>query len=75
MNKQIIKLTESDLHNIIKESVKRILKEGYWDDYEERNDDCESTGTYVPVPSEAYKGGTKSSRVKRRDYIRNYKNK
>ena len=28
MKKQVIKLTESDLHNIIKESVKRILSEG-----------------------------------------------
>lgn len=29
MKKQVIKLTESDLHNIIKESVKNILKENY----------------------------------------------
>ena len=28
--KQIIKLTESDLHKIVKESVKRILKEDYY---------------------------------------------
>ncbi len=27
MSKQIIRLTESDLHNIIKESVKKIIKE------------------------------------------------
>ena len=27
MNKKLIKLTESDLHNIVKESVKRVLKE------------------------------------------------
>ena len=30
MAKQIIKLTESDLHKIIKESVKKILKEDYY---------------------------------------------
>ena len=27
MNKKLIRLTESDLHNIVKESVKRVLKE------------------------------------------------
>ena len=33
--KKIVRLTESDLHNIIKESVKRILREEYhtYDDY------------------------------------------
>lgn len=29
--KRRIRLTESDLHKIVKESVKRVLKEGYWD--------------------------------------------
>ena len=29
MKKQVIRLTESDLHNVIKESVKNILKENY----------------------------------------------
>ena len=28
MNKKLIRLTESDLHRIVKESVKKILKEG-----------------------------------------------
>ena len=28
MNKRLIRLTESDLHKIVKESVKKILKEG-----------------------------------------------
>ena len=32
MAKQIIRLTESDLHRIIKESVRRIIKEENWDD-------------------------------------------
>lgn len=32
MRKNIIRLTESDLHKIIKESVNRILKEGYYED-------------------------------------------
>ena len=29
MNKKLIRLTESDLHRIVKESVKRVLKESY----------------------------------------------
>ena len=33
MKKQVIRLTESDLHNIIKNSVNKILKEGWEDDY------------------------------------------
>ena len=37
MAKQVIRLTESDLHNIIRESVKRVLREGssieYKDEY------------------------------------------
>jgi hypothetical protein len=32
MAKKLIKLTESDLHRIIKESVNKVLKEGYFDD-------------------------------------------
>ena len=44
MKKQIIRLTESDLHNIIKESVKSILSENYgiedeYNDYDDDNDD------------------------------------
>ena len=32
-NKQLIRLTESDLHKIIEESVKNVLKEAEWDYY------------------------------------------
>ena len=42
MNKKIVRLTESDLHNIIMESVNRIIKESpysnFENDYEDRND-------------------------------------
>lgn len=31
MNKKVIRLTESDLHNIVEESVNRVLKESYLD--------------------------------------------
>lgn len=30
--KKLVKLTESDLHKIVKESVKKMLKEGRFDD-------------------------------------------
>ena len=33
MNKKLIRLTESDIHRIVKESVNRILKEAYSDIY------------------------------------------
>jgi hypothetical protein len=36
MNKKLIKLTEQDLHNIIKESVKRILKEAQLNELDPR---------------------------------------
>ena len=36
MNKKLIKLTESDLHKIVNESVRRVLNEN--DGYDENND-------------------------------------
>lgn len=41
MNKKLIRLTESDLHRIVKESVKKILTEGenWIGDYERNNFD------------------------------------
>lgn len=40
MNKKLIRLTESDLHRIVKESVNRILKESdEWDAYLQQDDD------------------------------------
>ena len=38
--KQMIRLTESDLHKIIKEAVKRIIRENAWSKYpeEDQND-------------------------------------
>ena len=39
--KKIIRLTESDLHKIVRESVKRIVREGDWntgDSYEDYMD-------------------------------------
>lgn len=41
MKKNIIKLTEKDFHNIIKESIKKILSESFYyqdDDYIDNND-------------------------------------
>lgn len=33
MNKKVIKLTESDLHKIVKESVNMVLNESYEEEY------------------------------------------
>lgn len=41
--KKVIRLTESDLHRIVNESVKRILKESEWDTYLQQDDDDEPT--------------------------------
>lgn len=42
MGKKLIRLTESDLHRIVKESIGKILKEGYYEDlYLDDNDDSE----------------------------------
>ena len=37
MRKKLIRLTESDLHNIIEDSVRKILKEEIYDDYDEED--------------------------------------
>ena len=39
MNKKLIKLTESDLHRIVKESVNRILKEGGYIGHDRADDE------------------------------------
>lgn len=35
MNKKLIRLTESDLHKIVKESVNKVINEGLWDAIEQ----------------------------------------
>ncbi len=37
MNKKLIRLTESDLHRIVKGSVNRVLNEGLWNAIERDN--------------------------------------
>lgn len=44
--KKIIRLTESDLHRIVKKSVNRILKEHHWDDKDFDEDDYDETVNY-----------------------------
>jgi len=57
MSKTIIRLTESDLHRIVKESVNKILKEGYYEDMylDDYNDDveCPSCGSNNVEPISA----------------------
>ena len=55
--KALIRLTESDLHRIIKESVNRILKEGYYDfddDFNADDVECPYCGSNY---SDGYVGG------------------
>lgn len=51
MNKNIIRLTESQLHNVIKESVKRVLKEQFYpkDDEDITHDGDYSYGAIMTV--------------------------
>ena len=49
--KQIIRLTESELHKIVKESVQRILKEDEWDAYLQQDDDEPTSFTFDDSPS------------------------
>lgn len=50
--KRILRLTESDLHGIIKESVVRILKENEWDAYLQQDDDEPTSFEYDDMPLE-----------------------
>ena len=43
--KRTIRLTESDLHRIVKESVKRVLRE--WDEYNEYDSDAKEKRFFV----------------------------
>ncbi len=59
MKKQVLKLTESDLHNIIKESVKNILKEVYLEpSKDEYNDGYTYTGTIGGEDADWYGDGS-----------------
>ena len=56
MNKKLIRLTEDDLHRIVKESVNRILKEGYYDfddDFNANDVECPSCGSNNVEPISA----------------------
>ena len=52
MAKQIIRLTESDLHNIIRESVRRVLREEEEPKYTEADLDKDENGNYIETTKE-----------------------
>lgn len=69
----IIRLTESDLHRIVKESVNRILDEGwgsYVDYYYPDNEKEPKENNYFN-PEKEEREPSKSSRVRRREYMKN----
>ena len=63
MNKQIIRITESDLHEIVKESVKKVLTELDWRTYasaaKKRDAQIQQFG-----PNATDKGGNRLSRLR-----------
>jgi hypothetical protein len=73
MNKKLIRLTESDLHRIVKESVNRILDEGWssYVDYYYPDNEKESKENNYFNPEKAKREPSKSSRVRRREYMKN----
>ena len=77
MTKNIIRLTESDLHRIVKESVNRILGEGwgsYVDYYYPDNEKEPKENNYFNREKEK-REPSKSSRVRRREYMKNKQKK
>ena len=56
MAKQIIRLTEGDLHKIIKESVKKIIREGNYGDW---RDDFDAYNSFLGDPSKGDELGRK----------------
>lgn len=73
----IIRLTESDLHRIVKESVNRILDEGwssYVDYYYPDNEKESKENNYFNLEKEE-REPSKSSRVRRREYMKNKQKK
>lgn len=63
MKKNIIRLTESDLHGIIKESVKRILNEHEWWRKEDWNENCPEGDDEDPFDDPLTKHKEKKERV------------
>jgi hypothetical protein len=71
--KKIIRLTESGLHNIVKKSANRILDEGwtsYVDYYYPDNEKEPKENNYFN-PEKTKREPSKSSRVRRREYMKN----
>lgn len=73
----IIRLTESDLHKIVKESVNRILNEGWgsYVDYYYPDNEKESKENNYFNPEKEEREPSKSSRVRRREYMKNKQKK
>ena len=81
MNKQIVRLTESDLHKIVKEAVNRILKEAEYDIDDDRYYGGALPTKYFqddddfPYEEDDFElgDGTKVSELQPRDMLQNIK--
>lgn len=74
MKQQLYRITEQDLQKMIKESVNRILDEGwssYVDYYYYPDNEKESKENNYFNLEKAKREPSKSSRVKRREYMKN----
>jgi len=75
--KKLIRLTESDIHHIVKESVKRILDEGWgsYVDYYYPDNEKESKENNGFNSEKEEREPSKSSRIRRREYMKNKQRK
>lgn len=54
MRRNTVRLTESQLHRIIKESVKKVLKEGPWNPYDEKYKDFQNDHSWGADKLDSY---------------------
>lgn len=73
VNNKLIRLTEGDLRRIVKESVNRILDEGWgsYVDYYYPDNEKETKENNYFNPEKEKREPSKSSRVRRREYMKN----
>lgn len=72
MNKRLIRLTESDLHRIVKESVNKILKEWWDEDGDWVNDDDGDYGEELDTEGKLTPNKYRHHKYKKRGYLGSY---
>ena len=72
MNKKLIRLTENDLHKIVKESVNKILKEWWDEDGDWVNDDDGDYGEELDTEGKLTPNKYRHHKYKKRGYLGSY---